>query len=55
MIGTAVAVLVGLCLLALCSLLAGYAVVVVLYWLELHRRPVVAERDGVARTDERAG
>ncbi|MFE6924534.1 hypothetical protein ACFVAV_26160 [Nocardia sp. NPDC057663] len=43
MIGTAVAVIVGLCALAVCSLLAGYAVVVVVYWLEL-RQDSVARR-----------
>ncbi|MEV0063419.1 hypothetical protein [Nocardia sp. NPDC050718] len=36
---TALAVIGGLCALAVGSLVSGYAVVVISYWLELQRHP----------------
>lgn len=55
-IGTALAVIAGLCALALCSLLAGYAVVVVSCWLELQRATIVGEdEEDRARTGQHPG
>lgn len=48
---TALAVIGGLCALAVGSLVSGYAVVVFSYWLELQRHPPEAD----TRSDERVG
>ncbi|GAD82360.1 hypothetical protein NCAST_08_02340 [Nocardia asteroides NBRC 15531] len=49
--GTVLAVLGAALALAIGALLAGYAVVLVVYWIELHRRPSPAPTpDGAAAT-----